>query len=449
MSSGSTNLNRTPSSASNRRTWTWSAWVKRSNISTGNQVLFQAVSGGFPEKIQFTSSNRIEYDHDIAGTDYTIYSDFKFQDLLAWYHIVVAKDTTQATETDRIKVYVNGEQISMTEEALGYPGQNYEGQINNNVEHNLGSNTNGGEFFSGCMSHVNFVDGAALTPSSFGSTDATTGEWKIITNPSVTYGTNGFFMFKNDASLNDDSGNSNNFSLEAGTLLPTQDNPSNLFATLNPYYVTQGTETYATGNNTYKCNSNQYGTSVSTICPTSGKWYFEVKSTFDDGTKGFMGVIDVDNSFLTSSHKYLGMSGHNNCGIGYYGGGNIVANGNQNIHTGLHDWNDGDILGCALDIDNNKIYFHVNGTYLTLSGNVQNPSSGQYGIDTSSSLYGGAVGFGVSSKDNFNIYTNFGNGSFHDVQLTGTTYQDSNSQGVFKYQPPTNFLALCTKNLNE
>ena len=86
-----TYLSRTPSSASNRKTWTWSAWVKRSSLSTGNQVLFVARDGGFPEKLQFTSSDRLEYDHDIAGTDYTIYSDFRCRDTSGWYHIVFAK----------------------------------------------------------------------------------------------------------------------------------------------------------------------------------------------------------------------------------------------------------------------------------------------------------------------------------------------------------------------
>ena len=159
----SAQLSRTPSSASNRRTWTWSGWVKKSSLG-GNQVLFEGLDGGFPEKIQFTSRDRIEYDHDIAGTDYTIYSAKRFRDLSAWYHIVVAKDTTQATETDRIKFYVNNEQVAMTEEALGYPGQNYEGAINKNVAHYIGAN-NGSEYFDGQMAHVNVVDGTALTPT--------------------------------------------------------------------------------------------------------------------------------------------------------------------------------------------------------------------------------------------------------------------------------------------
>ena len=238
----STYLSRTPSSASNRKTWTWSAWVKRSSLSTGNQVLFQGIEGGFPEKIQFTGSDILEYDHDISGTDYTVYVDRRFRDVNAWYHIVVAKDTTQSTETNRIKIYVNGEQQSLSEYQLGYPPQNYDGAINNNVVHNIGANnSSSSEVFDGCMSHVHFCDGSALAPTVFGSTDSTTGEWKINTSPSFTPGTNGFTILKDGNTITDQSSNSNNFTLGAGTLTNTEDCPSNVFATFNPLIYYGGT----------------------------------------------------------------------------------------------------------------------------------------------------------------------------------------------------------------
>ncbi len=444
----STYLTRTPSSNGSQRIMTFSAWIKL-GITTSNAFFSTGSSGSALFSLYFTNSSKLQMEYYNGSTNYYLRTNRLFRDVNAWYHIVMVLDTTQATASNRMKIYVNGtEETSF--DASQYPTQNFDVQyINSTSYSNKVGNNNGANFFNGSMSHVHFIDGTAYTPSAFGSTDSTTGEWKINTSPSVTYGTNGFFILKDGNSGTDQSGNSNNFTVGAGTLTKTEDCPSNVFATLNPLFKTQGTETYASGNNTYKCDNNSYGTSVSTIAPNSGKWYFEIQSTFDDGTKGFMGFMDIDNSFLTSSHKYLGMSGTGNCGMGYYGGGTIVGNGNSNLHTGLHDWDNGDVIGCALDIDNNKAYFHVNGTYLTISSYVQNPSSGQYGIDTSSSLYGGAVGFGVSSKDNYNIYANFGNGSFHSTQLTGTTYQYSNGQGIFKYQPPTNFLALCTKNLNE
>ena len=187
-----TYLTRTPGSAGNRKTWTWSGWIKRALLSSGNQVLFEGISGGFPEKLQFTSSDRLEYDHDIAGTDYTIYSSAQYRDPSAWYHVIFAKDTTQTTETNRIKVYVNGEQIAMTEESLGYPPEDYEGQINNSVPQYLGSNASS-EYFNGSMANVEMVDGLQLTPAYFGSTDSNTGIWKPGGSSTISdYGTNGF-----------------------------------------------------------------------------------------------------------------------------------------------------------------------------------------------------------------------------------------------------------------
>jgi len=445
-----TYLTRTPSSGGTPTTqkFTLSFWIKKSAVGINQRWFGVYTSNNLNTNMKFNSNDTLQiYNRNTSTGDKYFVTNRRFRDTNAWYHFVIAIDTTLSTEADRVKFYVNGvEETSFSENYE--PPQNYEYRLGEAIETRIGIMDSSSDYLNGCLSHFHYIDGTQYSASDFGSIDSTTGEWRINTSPSVTYGTNGYFILKDGNSVTDQSGNSNNFSVGGGTLTKTEDNPSNVFATLNPLYKTQGTETYASGNNTYKSNSNQFGTAISTIAPNSGKWYFEVQSTFDDGTKGFMGFMDIDNSFLTSAHKYLGMSGTGNCGVGYYGGGNIVANGNQNIHTGLHDWDNGDVIGCALDIDNNKAYFHVNGTYLTLNGYVQNPSSGQYGIDTSSSLYGGAVGFGVSSKDNFNIYVNFGNGSFHSTQLTGTTYQDSNDQGIFKYQPPTNFLALCTKNLN-
>ena len=449
---GNTNLNRTPSSAGNRRTWTFSAWVKRSSLSTGNQVLFQGMTGGFPEKIQFTSSDRLEYDHDIAGTDYTIYSSAQFRDVNSWYHIVVAKDTTQATETDRIKFWVNNVQLAMTEEALGYPGQNYEGQINNNVEHCLGSNTNGGEFFEGSMSHVHFVDGTALTPSSFGSTDSTSGEWKINTNPSVTYGTNGFFMFKDDNSLNDDSGNSNNFAKEAGELIKTEDCPSNVFATINPhtrYYSALAALEYG---NLQVAGSTDGGAKwygCSTLGFTKGKFYCEIlnKTTSNPSLAVGISMNPRENSYQNHA------PGARNSDIATENySGNIVIN-NTNVVTGYGStWSaNNDICMLAVDADNDKFYIGKNGVW----ADSDNPSSNTGGYDMSSVANHAEstpfyfFSFGSTSGTYMNSFSvNFGNG-FFGITAVSSAGSNASGLGTFEYDVPTGFTALCTKGLNE
>ena len=447
-----TNLNRTPSSASNRRTWTWSGWVKRSKLGA-QQVLFQGLgAGGFPEKIQFTSSDRLEYDHDIAGTDYTIYSSAQYRDVNSWYHIVVAKDTTQATETNRIKFYVNGEQIAMTEEALGYPGQNYEGAINNNVEHCLGSNTNGGEFFEGSMSHVHFVDGTALTPSSFGSTDSTSGEWKINTNPSVTYGTNGFFMFKDDNSLNDDSGNSNNFAKEAGELIKTEDCPSNVFATINPhtrYYSALAALEYG---NLQVAGSTDGGAKwygCSTLGFTKGKFYCEILNKTTSNASLAVGVSM--NPVRNQYENHAPGARNSDIATENYSGNIVINNSNVSVGYGSTWSANNDICMLAVDADNDKFYIGKNGVW----ADSDNPSSNTGGYDMSS-VSGHAestpfyhFSFGSTSGSYMNSFSvNFGNGYF-GITAVSSAGSNASGLGVFEYDVPTGFTALCTKGLNE
>ena len=436
----STQLIRTPSSASNRRTWTWSAWVKRGSLGSANQVLFEGIDGGYPEKIQFTSSDRIEYDHDIAGSDYTIYSDQRFKDVNGWYHIVVAKDTTQATETDRIKIYVNNEQVAMTEEALGYPGQNYEGAINKNVAHYIGGN-NGGEYFNGSMSHVHFCDGSALAPTVFGETDSVTGEWKINTSPSFTPGTNGFTVLKDGNSVTDSSANSNNFTVSTGTLTKTEDCPSNVFATINLLDNFYNGLTITNGNTSWVSGS-PYSVTRSTLGASSGKYYFEMKVVNEGNTDYEFGIVGAAG---TSTSSWMGSSG--SYGYSYESNAELRANGTT-VDPWGSTYDDGDILGCAFDLDNNKIYFSKNGSWQE-SGN---PSAGSNGYtivaaaDTPAGAYFvGAGDFSGSSGQSGQF--NFGNGYFGTTAVSSAGSNASNN-GIFEYDVPTGYTALSTKGLN-
>ena len=281
----STSFTRTPGSTGNRKTWTFSTWFKRGNLGV-RLVFLSGTDGGFPEGLNINTSNQFEYDHDIAGTDYTLTSDMLFRDRNAWYHLVVTKDTTQATETDRLKVYVNGNQITLNEVALGYPPQNYDGAINKNVSHTIGNlSTTDSVYSDGSMAHTHLIDGTAYDASTFGETDATTGIWKPKTAPSVTYGTNGFFLkFENSAAFGtDSSGNDNTFTVN-GTMTQTVDTPSNVFATMNPlsnFYNSDAV--FTNGNNTVDCGGTASAAITSTIGVSSGKWYAEFKNISGSG----------------------------------------------------------------------------------------------------------------------------------------------------------------------
>jgi len=226
----STSLSRTPASAGNRKTWTWSGWVKRGKISANNPSLIGVYSNPTQLFIAFNSSDKL-FMQDF-GTVFITTSQV-FRDPSAWYHIVISFDSTQATSSDRWNLYVNGEQVTSFDTEV-YPSQNYDSAFNSTLTHYVGyNNVSSGYYFDGSMSHVHFIDGTAYDASAFGQFDSN-GVWTIKTSPSVTYGTNGFFILKDGNSVTDQSGNSNNFTVGGGTLTNTEDCPSNVFATGNP-----------------------------------------------------------------------------------------------------------------------------------------------------------------------------------------------------------------------
>ncbi len=432
-----TYLTRTFGSAGNRKTWTWSAWVKRSSIG-GTQNLLNAGHGSTPWFTLTFNSDKINFAQTSGSSASWTTSSF-FRDTSAWYHIVLAVDTTSSTSTmngsssDRMRLYVNGTQHTVTSGTI--PSQNSDLQVNQAIEHRMGTAPYGNAF-DGLMSHVHFIDGTAYTPSAFGETDSTTGEWKINTSPSVTYGTNGFFILKDGNSVTDQSGNSNNFTVGGGTLTKTEDSPSNVFATGNPL-LNKGNPTYSNGNNTCSASGSSWKSGLSTIGASSGKYYFEYKWVSDSGSPKYnmVGIANVDNianSGSTSTHdlanSYL-----------YEQGGPIFTSGSGT--TFGNTYTVGDIIGCAVDLDNNKIYFHKNGTYQA-SGN---PSSGTYGYTINAGTYylGASLYSNGTSIGNFN----FGNGYFGTTAVSSAGTNASNN-GIFEYDVPTGYTALSTKGLN-
>jgi len=422
-------LSRTPSSASNRRTWTWSGWVKRGSLSDANQVLFEAIDGsGFVEKLQFTASDILEYDHDIAGTDYTVYTgERKYRDTNAWYHIIFAKDTTQSTEADRIKIYVNGEQQSLSEYQLGYPPQNYEGIINNNLVHCIGSN-NGSEYFNGLMTHVNFVDGTALTPTSFGQSDSN-GVWIPKPSPSVTYGTNGYFL-KMDNSGNmglDSGGGSNNFTT-SGTITQAKDTPSNVFATLNPLVPsTSFAGSFSNGNTTVGSSSSAKGIMMSTLGASSGKYYFEAKAT--SGSAIALGITNDEiglNSWSPSTGNYV-----------LYNSNGIIQRPSNSPDSGT-TYTTNDIIGVAWNATDSEVTFYKNGTAIN--------SGTAYSVEgTQGTMFFALGDTGTSSNPTTSF--NFGNGYFGTTAVTSAG-ANASGNGIFEYDVPTGYTALSTKGLN-
>ena len=232
----STYLTRTATSG-NRQIATFSGWIKKgSNGVDTNRVFLEYSTSTNYFEIRWRSVDNLRiYEELSGGTGFELITNRLFRDNSAWYHIVVEIDTTQATASDRIKLYINGvQETSFSTET--YPSQNYNVQMNvNSKVVSIGAyQYAGSNYFDGSMAHVHWIDGTAYDADTFGETDATTGIWKPKTAPSVTYGNNGFFLkFENSGAFGtDSSGNSNNFTVN-GTMTQNIDTPSNVFVTIN------------------------------------------------------------------------------------------------------------------------------------------------------------------------------------------------------------------------
>ena len=458
----STILTRTPSSAGNRKTMTFSAWLKRSGISTG-RIFSTSYSGENNQFwIKFGSETLGVYSR--TGGTYTMAFDTtaKYRDTNGWYHLVVAIDTTQSTQADRLKVYVNGSLVSGNLSTA--PSLNLDVEWNVAQPNDIGgkSDTNG-EYFDGSMSHVHFCDGLALAPTVFGSTDSATGEWKINTNPSFTLGTNGFTILKDGNTITDQSSNSNNFSLDSGTLTKTEDSPSNVFATFNPLLVpTNGTVLFTNGNNSIRTSNSQQQGACSTLGASSGKFYWECKQTANSaGTNGNILIapyfpFEIATRSAYSASGFKGAISYGSHGGVYIGDAewNTTTGSNSNASGSWSTYTVGDIVSVALDLDNNYVYFGKNGAWQN-SGNPESGSNGTGGISLNvSSSYTKADGefyfFGTAdqgSSSYANYDANFGNGYFGTtaVSSAGT---NASGNGIFEYDVPTGYTALSTKGLN-
>jgi hypothetical protein len=440
-------LHRTNSSGSGT-TATVSMWVKQNQVvSDGGLAQFLTDTNNF---IGLYSNPTVKFRTNISGS--TAQGDkatlIKNRDPAAWYHYVFVFDTTNGTPGDRMRLWING--VRVTDAQLDTdidPSSSYSftplvsGQFQLN-RYNVNTTYSDHEY-----SHVHYTDGYAYDASTFGEFDATSGIWKIKTGPSVTYGTNGFFLkFEDRTNLDLDSG-TNTFTdfTTVGTITATYDNPSNNFATLNPLDNYYPASTFSYGNNRIATSSSPYSWNMSTLGVSAGKWYFEayVQSAASTSEQ----IFGISPGSPIQNNKDVG--GVLN-GYGYYGSGSVRSNGSAVI-TGMPTYTTGDYVGCAFDLDNNKIYFHDNGTYI----NSGDPSAGTGGYaivaadsqtfsNKSNAYFPSAGDYDSSGAATWDV--NFGNGYF-GTTLIGSPDADDGGVGAFKYTVPTGFRALCTKNI--
>ena len=439
-------LTRTPSGATNQKTFTISFWIKRWGLQIGSsqqQVIGQQASNYFRCMFCHTAGDIIR----MYGPSLDLQTTAIYRDPSAWYHVCLAMDTTQAVEANRAKLYVNGTQVtSFVTETI--PGQNVDQDWNVAAAIVIGrSGSSGNDGSPSYLSQFVNIDGAALAPTSFGEFDEDSGVWKPIDVSGLTFGTNGFFLdFADAADLGDDeSGNGNDF-VESGIAAANQatDTPTNNFATLNSIEEDTG-KTFTIGN----CKQFLTGVSSftrSTIGAASGKWYCEVKLIA--GIRAMYGISSYGSS-ENSGANYLGAVGSTAVGYSY----GVIGNTGRLYHAGsstaswVSTFGHGDIIMLAMDLDNNKLYFGKNGTW-ERSGD---PTSGATGTGAytivapslnGNGFYQFAFGCNSTGEDN-NSEMNFGNPAF----TVSSGNADGDGYGNFEYAVPSDYFALCTKNL--
>jgi len=430
----------TPDANGNKK-GTFSAWIKRCKLGTEQAVYVSRTDGNNLFRFRF-DGDYINVTSKVSSTDYYATTTALYRDTSGYYHVVIAYDTTQATAANRIRIYVNG--VEQSKSASNYPAQDatiY--MLAASQPQRVGANSSDA-YFDGLMSHVHYTEGHAYAASDFGSTDTATGEWKINTSPSVTYGSNGFFILKDGNSVTDQSGNSNNFTVAGGTLTKTEDNPSNVFCTLNALGNASSNFTLIEGNLYSGGADNNWRSIYGTLGASSGKFYYEVKciSSSDYERFGWC-TVDQMNLYQDSSGRYDDNALDE--GYGYTSDGEKSNNGGTTGSYGA-TWGTNDILSCAIDLDNQKIYWGKNGTWQN-SGDPTSGSTGTgsaYNIEPNKIYVPAFTSYGAAA----NLAFNFGNGYF---RTTAISSEGTNASGIgkFEYDVPAGYTALSTKGLNE
>lgn len=440
------------SSDGNRRTWTLSCWFKMSDIDADYGYVLQHFGvNNQATRILVDPGNNFQLQVDLCdtGTDlYRTYTTAEFRDCAAWYHVVVAVDTTQGTDSNRLKIYINGNQVTSFSQ-VQYPTQNLDTLANVDGYGNeaiatfpwAGSTYDG--MFSGYIAEHILVDGQQLAASDFGEFDDDAPQiWKPKDPSSITFGTNGHWLkFDSSGSLGaDSSGNSNNYTLDALTAADqATDTCTNNFCTMNQLWDNSYTD-FTEGNTNVDTTGSGWISMASTFAVKKGKWYWEFKT---DSGNAFVGIVDTEEQYIPRStggyfFGYNDDSSTNSIGL-YSANGQVY-----NSPGGSPDaagFNTSNIVGVAVDMDNRRLYYSIDGTY---AGSMD-PAAGTGGVTipsdwNSEHIYMGFSGFNGSYAVNFGGYTTIS---------ISSAESDGNNYGNFEYAPPSGYYSLCTKNLAE
>ena len=452
-------LNFTLGTPTSQRIATFSAWGKFNGQKSGSHdTSFWSMGDDYGQAMNVvrTKGTPQIYLDDSDGKQISWDNGPNFRDPSAWYHFVVQIDTTQSTDSNRMKWFINGTQLdNSTNSSVGYPTQNYDipGLASGQTMTISKRASSSSHYIDGYIAEMIYLDGSIAAPTEFGETNDN-GVWIPKEPTGLTFGNNGTWLeFKQTGtSANasgigaDTSGNTNHYTVNnLAAIDVTTDTPTNNFATLNPLANYFNPATLSEGN-TRVDFANDASTSyiISTIGVASGKWYCEVKGV-DIPSYGEIGIAsrprqdDGNDDKLTANQYNYGYTANN---------GNVKSNSTAGSSYG-NSYSDGDMIGIAMDLDNNKLYFSKNGTWQN-SGDPTTGSTGTgaFSIAAASTTHDGVYYFAGGSNinnDDTRMDFNFGNAPYS----ISSGNADANGYGNFEYAVPSGYYSLCTKNLAE
>ena len=442
-------FNFTPGGAGNRQKYTFSYWTK-GNL-TSNYMFF-ATAGGNESAILIDGSNAVQvYEHNGSAFVSNIITNRVLRDPSAWYHIVVAVDTTQGTDTNRVKIYINGvQETSYATSSL--PAENASSLVFNTTNKHYVTNNAGGGAVNGYVAEVIFINDAQLAPTSFGEFDEDSPTiWKPIEAVAdLTPGTNGFYLdFEDSSNLGNDAFGGTDLT-ENGIVAADQatDTPTNNFCTLNSINPRHANLTMSEGNCALASTNAQWLGVSSTMAVSNGKWYAEWKYISGHNMKfGIVGNGGANVAWLTANVSYGGYLPvgyeyqYNNGGTGYRVNNNVSPSWSNGSFSSADS-----IIMMAFDADAGKIWWGRNGTWFNNTGTA-NPATG---TDAStSSISSDNAPYIISCALEGNGSTGFVNFGGCPAFAISSAVADGNGYGAFEYAPPSGFFSICTKNLAE
>jgi hypothetical protein len=430
----SESITTTNQAAGNQKTWTWSGWLKRTELSYNWATIF----GAGNTFIRFYSDDRLGFDM-YDGTVYDLITTQVFRDTSAWYHIVAILDTTQATESERARLYVNGERMTVFDTET-YPPQNADldvgGQGSSSNWLQLGTFYTGGRKYAGYMAEIHYLNGTVAEPTEFGEYDSDSGIWIPKEYTGGGYGTQGFYYkFDNASNLGEDSSGEGHDANSLGNITSADqatDTPTNNFCTWNPLWAYQYQPTIKEGATVAAYGDSTDENAKATIGLTNGKWYWEAKPSGTIGSQ-FIGISTDGDSNISSGQ---GMTQNYQMTIEpqgrYYSYAGSLSESSAGQFTALTT---SDTLGIALDMDSatQTIKYYANGSLILTR-------------DLITEMQGRTVFPFLQNYESRTFNINFGG---YTINTISSAASDADGYGTFEYSPPSGYYAICTKNLAE